>query len=247
MVHSSISVTIQNYAQFHINFFSLWPVLSLLTLLTLPPELYTYICGYMFMIYVCLCMICLFWSSSQFWRYIFFKTTSTMYKSVSLGANTVCPVHLLVFECTLWKWQNHWLILFLVQSFIPLTNAIIRLNYSYMITQNRNNKSHMIFITVCFFYQNLKIKTLRVCDKYGALISFLAVWFWANFKMQDPSAYHSSVTRVNRIHPLGAQTTEMGYVLLLISTEAKKHHHAIFTCVYFFSLFSCVSMRDSVQ
>ena len=47
------------------------------------------------------------------------------------------------------------------------------------------------------------------------------MWFGANFKMQDPSANHSSLTRGNRIQSIGALTSEMGYVLLLIGTEAK--------------------------
>jgi len=59
-------------------------------------------------IYVCLCRIFLFWkgyesviwNSSHFLGFIFFKTTSTLHMTMSLSADSVCPVRLLVFEYT---------------------------------------------------------------------------------------------------------------------------------------------------
>ena len=95
------------------NFFSQWPLLSPCKILTFPPESYTYIWWYMF-IYVYLCTICLFWkgyeseiwNSSHFWGFIFFKTTSTSYMTMSLSADSVCSIHLLVFEGKFWKWRK---------------------------------------------------------------------------------------------------------------------------------------------
>ena len=62
---------------------------------------------------------------------------------------------------------------------------------------------------------------LWACEKYKTSALLIPMWFWANFKMQVPSANYSSLTRGNRIHPIGALTSEMGYVLLLVGIVAK--------------------------
>jgi hypothetical protein len=133
--------------------------------------------------------------------------------------------------------RNHWLISVYPIKFCSSDSCHYQNKlFIYDCSKLRNSKSHMIFIIMCFFYQNLKIDTSRKWKVQG--LCFLPPHVVLNqfLKMQGASANHSSLTRGNRIHPISALTSEMGYVHLHIVTETiniiVQYLQVLDTCAY---------------